>query len=182
MRYLLIGIILCGIISCNQPVKGKNGEVYKTPVQYNNYIINRQKGLVNDVTDMTKVAQTDLDSADKMLDDFVRKTERMVTDIQGMPPFKGDTTFREAAIASFNFYKKTFGTDYKQLINIRKNGGDATEEGVAEMNKIVENISREEEKYDKVFHNAQKSFADKNHMRLESDLQKKLDKLNKIKQ
>jgi hypothetical protein len=179
MRYLFFtAIIWACVAACNQPVKGKNGQVYKSAVQYNDYIIGRQTILIKDVMDMLKVAQTDLDSANKMLDNFVVKTGGLITDIEGMPPYKGDSSFRNAAIASFTFYKKVFGNEYKQLISIRKDGGDATEEGIAKMNKIVDNISREEEKYDKTFHNAQKDFADKNHMKLgENEMQKKLDKI-----
>ena len=87
---------------------------------------------------------------------------------------------RNAAIQSFSFYKKVFSTDYRQLISIRKNGGDQTEEGVGEMNNIVEKITKEEEQYDKAFHNAQRSFAEKNKMKLvDNEIQKKIDEMNK---
>ena len=44
------------------------------------------------------------------------------------------------------------------------------------MNDIVDKISKEEEKFDKTFRNAQKDFAQKNKMKLiENDLQKKID-------
>lgn len=178
MRGLFFAVIIAAyVLACNQPVKGKNGQVYKSAVQYNDYVIGRQTILIKDVMEMSKIAQTDLDSANKMLDLFVVETDSLITDIKGMPPYKGDSSFRDAAIASFSFYKKVFGNEYKQLLSIRKDGGDATEEGVTEMNRIVDNISREEEKYDKAFHNAQKGFADKNHMKLgENEMRKKLDK------
>ena len=48
------------------------------------------------------------------------------------------------------------------ILNIRKKGEEnITEEDVAEANKIVEKITKEEEVLDKAFHNAQKDFADK---------------------
>jgi hypothetical protein len=113
-----------------------------------------------------------------MLDNFVVEIDSMIIDIKGMPPYKGDTSFRDAAIRSFNFYKKAFDNEYKQLIHIRQNGGNTTEEGIAEMNRIVDNITSEEEKYDKAFHNAQKNFADKNHLKLgENKMQEKIDKM-----
>ena len=164
--------------ACNQPVKGKNGQVYKSAVQYNDYIIGRQSTLIKNILDLSATAQTNLDSASKMLDRYIVETDSMIVDINGMSPYEGDSTFRNAAIASFAFYKKIFGNEYKQLINIRKNGGDATEEGIAEMNRIVGDITKEEEKYDKSFHNAQKNFADKNNMKLgANEMQKKIDKM-----
>ncbi|HKB43269.1 MAG TPA: hypothetical protein VKC90_02730 [Chitinophagaceae bacterium] len=179
MRNLFVTIIIvAGLLACNQEIKGKNGVVYKSAVQYNDYIISRQNTLIKNILDLSVIAQTNLDSADKILDKYVVETDSMIIDVNGMPLYKGDSTFRNAAIASFAFYKKTFGNEYKQLISIRKNGGDATEEGVAEMKKIVNDITREEEKYDKAFHNAQKNFADKNNMKLgENEMQKKIDKI-----
>jgi hypothetical protein len=178
MRYLFFaGIIASCLIACNQP-KGENGIVYKSAVQYNDYIISRQTSIIKNVLKLSAVAQAYLDSADKMLDNFVVEIDSMIIDIKGMPPYKADTSFRDAAISSFNFYKKAFGNEYKQLIHIRQNGGNTTEEGIAEMNRIVDNITREEEKYDKAFHNAQKNFADKNHLKLgENKMQEKIDKM-----
>jgi hypothetical protein len=179
MRCLFFVLIITAFLSaCNQPVKGRNGQVYKSAVQYNDYIIGRQTTLIKNVLDLSAIAQTNLDSADKMLNKYVVETDSMIINLNGMPAYKDDSSFRDAAIASFAFYKKIFGNEYKQLINIRKNGGDATEEGVAEMNRIVGDITREEEKYDKAFHNAQKNFADKNNMKLaENEMQKKIDKI-----
>jgi hypothetical protein len=181
MRHLffVVTIVAC-LAACNHPVKGRNGEVYKSAVQYNDYIIGRQTTLIKNVLELSTIAQTDLDSANRMLDKYVMETDSMITDLNGMPTYKGDSSFRDAAIASFSFYKKVFVNEYKQLINIRKNGGDTTEDGISEMNRIVGDISREEEKYDKAFHNAQKNFADKNNMKLaENEMQKKIDKIKK---
>src|SRR6202007_317274 len=106
----------------------------------------------------------DLDSADRMLDQMVIRIDTMLIDLRGMPPYRGDSAFRDAAINSFGFYKRAFGDDYKQLISIQKNKSDTGAEANAEMQRIVDHISREEEKLDKTFHNAQQSFAEKNHM------------------
>jgi hypothetical protein len=55
-----------------------------------------------------------------------------------------------------------------------------TEEGAAKVNSIVEDISKEEEKLDKAFHNAQTEFANKNNMKLmDNSMQKKVNELNK---
>jgi hypothetical protein len=78
---------------------------------------------------------------------------------------------------SSGFYKKIFTNEYKQIIDIRLKGGSETEDGVAEMKRIVSSITTEEEKYDKAFQNAQAGFAGKNNMKLaENEMQKKFDK------
>ncbi len=179
MRQLLVIIILvCGIIACDQPaVKGRNGVTYKSAVQYNDYIVGRQAKLIQHVLDFAKAAENDLDSAEKMLDLYTGETARTVEEIKGMPPYKEDSSLREAAVRSFGFYKNVFQNDYSRIITIKKKGVDMTNEDIEEMKKIVDKITRDEEGFDKSFHNAQKNFADKNHMKLiENEMQKKFDK------
>jgi hypothetical protein len=165
-------------VACNEPVKGRDGQVYKSASEYNDYIVGRQTTIMKNVMDFVEVSQTNLDSAEKMLDVYIVDLDRIIGQIRDMPAYKGDSALRDAAIASFSFYKKIFGNDYKQLIAIRNSGRAETQEGQDEMNKIVENITREEEKYDREFHNAQRSFADKNNMKLrENEMQDKINKL-----
>jgi hypothetical protein len=179
MKYLVLMIILASsFASCQQPVKGANGEVYKSAVQYNNYIVNRQSTIMKDIMEFAQASRTNLDSAGKMLDKYIVDIDVMITGIKGMPPYKGDSSLRDAATSSFTFYKRIFGNEYKRLIDIRLNGTNATEGEVAEMNGIVSQIAKDEESYDKIFHNAQKDFAEKNNMSLEeNEMQKKIEKM-----
>lgn len=181
MKYIVIIIAGASILTaCDQSVKGKNGVVYKSAVQYNNYIINRQTNLMKDLMSMEAVSQTDLDSADKILDKILIETEEIIFDIKGMPPYNGDSSFRDAAINSFLFYKKIFGAPYKRIIDIRRNHDDMTEEGVAELKDILDQMKREEEKFDKTFHNSQEKFAEKNHLGLkDNEVQKQIDESDK---
>jgi hypothetical protein len=170
-------ILVFSIIACNQPVKGRNGVTYKSAVQYNDYIVGRQSKLMQHVLDFAKAAASDLDSAGKMLAEYTSETAATVEDIKGMPAFKGDTSLRDAAVRSFSFYKNVFQNDYTRILQIRKKGDEMTSEDMEEMQRIVDKITREEEGFDKSFHNAQKNFADKNNMKLaENEMQKKFDK------
>jgi hypothetical protein len=132
---------------------------------------------MQDVLDFAKAAEKDLDTAEKMLDRYVGETATTVEEIKGMPPYKGDSSLRDAAVRSFNFYKNVFQYDYSRIITIRKKGTEMTSEDIEEMKKIVDKITRDEEGFDKSFHNAQKNFADRNNMKLtENEMQKKFDK------
>jgi hypothetical protein len=177
LRYYFLFIAFAGIfIACKQSVKGSNGVVYKTAVEYNDYIISRQSTLIKNVMDFVQVSQTDLDSADKMLDKNVAIISIMINDLNGMPAYKGDSTLRNTGINLFQFYKKVFGNDYKKLIELRKNGEDSA--SIAEINEIVQKVTKEEESYDKNFHNAQRDFAQKNNMKLtDNEMQKNIDKM-----
>jgi hypothetical protein len=69
----------------------------------------------------------------------------MIIDVNGMPPYKTDSSFRNAAIASFTFYKRIFGNEYKQIINIRKESG-CNKWKRCEMNRIVVKHIKEKKK------------------------------------
>ena len=173
----VILICVCAFAACNRPIKGRNGVVYKSAVQYNDYIVTRQTTLMQNVLDLIKAADHNIDSAENMLNRFVGQTASMIEEIKGMPAYKGDSALRDAAVRSFIFYKKVFGKDYMQIIQIRKKGIEVTNEDIAEANRIVEKITEEEGDYDKRFHEAQKNFAAKNNMKLrDNEMQKKFEK------
>ena len=170
-------ILVLSIIACNQPVKGRNGVTYKSAVQYNDYIVGRQSKLMQHVLDFAKAAAISLDSAETMLAEYTRETASTIEDIKGMPAYKGDTSLRDAAVRSFSFYKNVFQNDYTRIIQIRKKGDEMTIEEMGEMQRIVDNITREEKGFDESFHNAQDKFAKKNNMKLsENEMQKKFEK------
>lgn len=166
--------------ACKETVKGTNGVIYKTPIEYNDYIVSRQTTLMKNIVSFGEMAQTNPDSAGKMLDLFAKETTDFIQEIKGMPPYKGDTSLRNAGVNIFTFYKKVFQSYYKQIMEINKSGENKTEEGVAKLNSIVTNLNKEEEIADKAFHKAQKDFAETNKMKLiENSMQKKLDEMNK---
>ena len=180
MRYfLLVLILLAAIAGCKEKVKGKNGVVYKSAIEYNDYIANRQTSLVKKVLELTKVMSVNLDSAEVKLKQAVPEAAEMIVEIKGMPPYKGDSALRNAAINSFTFYKNIFENDYLQVINIYKKGEEnLTSEDVAEVNRIVNKISQEEAMLDKSFQQAQKNYAEKNKIKLiENKMQQEVEKM-----
>jgi hypothetical protein len=170
MKYLaFLALVVISLSACKEQVKGKNGIVYKDAVEYNDYIVGRQSKIVQDVMDFLKATEVSLDSAKTMLSKYPAKVDVLIQDVKGMPPYKGDSVLRNTAIDLFGFYKKIFENEYKQIIDIRISGNSGTEEGVAEMERLAKNVTTEEEKYDKAFHNAQADFADKNKISLKKN-------------
>ncbi|MBI3139861.1 MAG: hypothetical protein HYZ15_14885 [Sphingobacteriales bacterium] len=172
---LLLTVLL--LFACKQPVKGKNGITYKTPADYNDYIISRQTRLIKNIITLGRVAGTHVDSAYGMLDTLAAEASRVIDEIKGMPPYREDSAFRDAAVRSFGFYKKLFNEGYKRILFIRQQGGDETEEGSREILDITDKIKREEETLDKQLHNAQTGFAEKYHMKMRPNtIQQEIDK------
>ncbi len=168
-------VVAIGFMACNSPEKGENGVTYKTPVEYNDYIIGKQTILLEKIMKFADAAKVDLDSADKLLDKYALEATDVLKDIKGMPGFRKDTTFRQAAVNSFTFYKKAFTNYYKDIVRIRK---EAADDADAQIDKVLEKLTVEEERVDKAFHNAQKDFATKNKMKLmENKMQKDIDNM-----
>jgi hypothetical protein len=174
MRVLIIFIL--ALTACNSGEKGKNGIIYKNAFDYNEYIMEKQKIVINIMLDFGKTINLDLDSSERILNIGIEKTEEALNNIKGMPPFKGDSAFRNAAVNSFGFYKAILGNEYKQIVNIRRKGENKSAEDIAFLQTLTAIIGKREERYDRDFHNAQKAFAEKNNLKLvRNKLQEKVD-------
>jgi hypothetical protein len=179
-KLALVATVFTMLMSCNSETKGKNGVVYKSAVQYNQYIMENQKDVINVMIEFGKVIDQSLDSADQVLDRGIEKADDAMTNVSGMPPFRGDTAFRNAAINSFEFYKSVLSNEYRQIVNVRRKGENKTTEDFNFLQKLPDEIGKREEKLDREFHNAQKAFADRNHLTLvRNDMQDKIDEKNK---
>lgn len=172
---LLIGTALA--LSCSLPVaQGRNGAQFATALEYNNYIIERQAGVINHILDISKTAETDLNATEHLLNKGVSLADSVLADVQGLSDFKGDSALRNTAVAMFAFYRKVFDGDYREMIAIRKKGEDLTGEDLLRLQQLQQDLQQEESERDKRFHNAQQDFAERNHLRLgNNDLQKKID-------
>jgi hypothetical protein len=174
---LFIALITFLMLACKSEVsKGPNGVVYKSAVQYNDYIVGRQTSLMKDILAFVDVAQSDLDSAYGMLDRFVKQTGTMITEIKGMPAYKGDSALRDAAVNSFGFYRKLFEKEYRDILHLRSEQDGLSTDIEDRIEAIVKRIEEEEKGYDDRFQEAQKAFASKNKMKLvDNEMQKEFD-------
>ena len=165
-------------ISCNGPIKGKNGVSYKTALQYNDYILNKQKDIVNLIMQYAQAGQNDLAKADVILDTAIATSNRYINDVEGMPAWKGDSTFRDTTLSLFRFYKNTFSGGYRYIIDMQRDGTvSAAEE--EKYKQIVADITDTEGRLDANMKRTQQAFADKNGFRVErTELQ---DKINQMK-
>jgi len=172
------------VISCNPGVKGKNGVTYKSAVQYNDYIVNRQTILIHDVREFSKAGDGNLDSAEAKLEKLIKTAAVITGEVEGMPAYRGDTTLRDAAVRYFSFFKRVFEQDYTAYLQLRKKGNSLANTDAEELRKtaneisaIISKVTKEEEGYDKDFHNAQQRYAEKNNMKLtENKIQREMEK------
>jgi hypothetical protein len=182
MKNILLVLILLPVllIACKESPKSKDGFVFDAPVKYNDYIINRQSKIVKDVIKWANMADTDLDSASAFLGKMAVSISAEIEAVKGMPAYGDNTEFRDAAINSFEFYKRTCRDVYSKLLDYRRLGEKMTDADKEAMQVLVENISKEEKQMDLAFKKAQKNFADQFNIKLgKNELQNTIDSLNK---
>jgi hypothetical protein len=176
----VLSLTIFSFSSCDNGVKGENGVIYKSALQYSDYIVERQTSIAKNIIEYAKAIDINLDSASRVLDKTIAKTDISINELKRMPPYNGDRSFRDAAIDLFEFYKKIFSTDYRRIIEIRKKNDAITESDKAEVKEIVNSLSKEERRFDSTMHIAQENFGLKNKLTLkENDLQKSINKMNK---
>lgn len=179
MRTLLLLLLVgtAALHSCSLPVaQGRNGETFTTALEYNNYIIERQNGVIYHIIDFSKMAEVDLEVTEMLLNRGVKLTDSVLTDVKNLSAYKGDSSLRNAAVSMFTFYHKVFDEDYREMLTIRKKGTSASDDDYLRLQQIQQRLEQEEGEKDKYFHNAQQDFAEKNGMRLrENELQKSID-------
>lgn len=157
--------IVLSFIACKQ-AKGPNGVVYATVSQYNDYIISRQAYILKSFKNMADMISSDKNLALNMLSIASQKSLETAKEVEGMPAWKGNTNFRDKAVDMFNYYGKTYSTDFKELIQLASNP-EITETQRAALKEKGDAIDQEEEKMNKAFLDAQKEFSAANNLRLE---------------
>lgn len=179
MKTIIVSTLLCTalLLSCSIPVaQGRNGAQFATALEYNNYIIERQSGVIYHIMDVTKMADKDLHTTEMLLNRGVALADSVLADVKGLSDFKGDSALRNSAISMFSFYRKVFDSDYREMIAIRRKGDGITGEDYQRLQLIQLALEREESEKDKQFHNAQQDFATRNNLRLgHNALQQQID-------
>lgn len=168
------------ISSCGSGTeKGANGVTYKSPEDYNNYIINKQTETARNLLQFGNSVNTDAKGTLASLDNYASEIQKDIEDLKGMPAYKGNTELRDAAVSLFGFYERLFKEDYKKIAEIRAAAPDnnLTEAQAQELNQVAEKLSADEKGFDNRFQKAQRAFAKEHNMRiLENELQKEIDK------
>lgn len=166
----------------NKSYTGSNGVEYKSALEYNDYIIGKQKEVVTGMTNYGNAAQLNADSAERILDHTIDEISKSLNDLKGMPAYNGDSSFRDGAIELFTFYKKSFSNEFKEMLTInRKIEKDNYDESdIARFKQIEESITKQEAPLDAKLKDMQTRFAKANNLKLGNNtLQEQIDKMKK---
>ncbi len=94
-------------------------------------------------------------------DSLVIQSDQSLKHIQNLSDYEGDSTLRNQARKLFEFYNSIFHNEYKEMIGIFLKGPEATDEDIAELNRIVQSVRVKEEKLNADLNKTQTGFAKK---------------------
>ena len=180
MHFSIKLLLFCALLqACKEPLKAKDGTVFKSPGDYNDYIISRQTRVIRNIIELSNLIEQHPDTAAVYLTKYARQTDTLISELRGMPPFKTDSAFRDAAIRSFTFYRTLFNEHYPRLLKVKMQGDTNTEEGISEIMEVMDKVKREEEQLDKQLHRTQRDFAERFDMKMRPNaIQKEMEKKN----
>ncbi len=116
--------------------------IFKSAAGYNDYIITRQKGLMEDVDMVNLSSEHNYPLAMKMVDTLLAHSIQNLKEIKLLSPFKNNSSFKEVAIDEFNFYNKIFAPYSIKLlkIKIKIDSGIATSNDYRNYNEYLKKI------------------------------------------
>lgn len=169
--YLLISFFL---ISCSSE--------RKEAIEYNDKIISEQNKIIEKAIDFTSSFETrnyrKIDSIRLIL---LLQIDKSIGEISKMQSFEGYDSLRLAALDLFNFYKKVYENEFKEITQIiTKDSLEITEDDIIKHNILTRKIKNEEISYDNNFQKAQQSFAKKYHLNItRNEYQDRLNEIRK---
>lgn len=145
-------------------------------IAYNDAIIKEQAKIIELSLDLVETMDTDLAKCKDIRLDIVKQCDESLAVIKKLEGFEGSERMKNAAIELFSFYKNIYSNEYKQMFDILDKGENITEEDLAFIQQMEVDVTKEEEKLDKEFADAQQELATKFNFQMEeNENQEKID-------
>jgi len=134
-------------------------QVFKTPVEYNDYIIGEQQKIGQKLQEFSASISTKSKSKmNQALEDVRKQINESLEKLKAIADYEGNWEFRNAAIILFEFYGVISNNQYQELIEIvvKEKYSNVDQERIKY---LLENVSKQEATHDKRFMEAQQEFA-----------------------
>lgn len=158
---VILVFFLITFISCTHSDHSRI--VFKSAAGYNDYIITRQKELIDDVNMVNLSGEHNYPLAIKMVDTLLAHSTQNLKEIKLLSPFKNNSSFKEVAIDEFNFYNKIFAPYSIKLleIKIKIDSGIATSNDYRNYNEYLKKIQNKSAPIEARLEEMQSRFAKK---------------------
>ncbi len=145
-------------------------------VEFNNLVINEQQRISELAIKLVDTMRSDISKCKEIRLDIVKQCDESLAAIKKLKGFEGSERMKNAAIELFSFYKKIYSNEYKQMFDILDKGENITEEDLAFIQQMEVEVTKQEEKLDKEFADAQQELATKFNFQMEeNENQEKID-------
>jgi hypothetical protein len=162
MKYLISFLLLIGISQFSIAQKTK----FATAIEYNDYIVGLQNKIGVSINDfVTSLDSASLRHSTKMLNTLTHIIEDAIVKVKAMPSFKGNTSFKEATLQLFVFYKICSQNEYKEMMNLIL-AEKQPDNLIEKLNELQTRVAKNEEKIDGIFQAEQMKFAKANKFEL----------------
>ncbi|MCF3110943.1 hypothetical protein LL912_19310 [Niabella sp. CC-SYL272] len=155
-----VGLAACG-------ASGKKG--FAKAGDYDQYIISR----INQMQQTLFAAQKATGNEDSAvnLGKFVQQIDSLTKSLKELPDYKGNTSYRDAAIRLADFYKRSISGSYTEIARVYKEVKDST---LADnrVNELIIKLQEEETLADDAFVKEREAFAAKNQIQPDGELAK----------
>ena len=152
MKLLLPFLSVLFLFACGS---GNN----QSPIEYNDSIIEEQNKITEFMLESGNCLDSDFSSCDALRMKTIAQCDKSISLVEAMPDYDGNTRLRDAAVALFKFYKDMNENEFKDMIEIIMKGDAITEEDIAMLTVLEEQISQKEVLLDEELDQAQQEFA-----------------------
>jgi hypothetical protein len=172
VRFLSLFILLPILYSCDLNKQ-------QSALDYNNTIVDEQLKIMEKFMTFIELDAENLDEMDAARLEIVAQCKISITEVEKLPAFEGDPTFRDTALQLFRFYKRSSEISYKEMIDILRKGEMMTEEDQYRLVTINEEVTYDEVDLDNKLSIAQDAFSKKYNFKLEKpEIQDEIDAIN----
>lgn len=145
-------------------------------LEFNDAVIKEQTKIIELSIDLFETMETDIEKSKEIRLEIVKQCDVSLAAIKKLEEFEGSQRLKSAAIKLFSFYKSIYSNEYKQMFDILDKGINITEEDLAYMEQMEVEVTKNEEKLDKEFADAQQELATKFNFQMEENVnQEKID-------
>lgn len=171
-RNIIFLLIFLIFISCSSE--------RKEAIEYNDKIISEQNKIIEKAIDFTSSFETrNYGMIDSIRQILLLQIDKAIGEVSKMDSFEGYDSLRLAALDLFNFYKKVYENEFKEITQIiTKDSLSISEDDIIRHNILTRKIKNEEITYDNNFQKAQQSFAKKYNLNINRNEYQ--DRLNEI--
>lgn len=155
MRHLFFFLFVFGLSQFSSAQTPK----FATPVAYNDYIVDQQYKISATVNQLIESLDSgNLAYSTTKLDAMKKASDEAIARIKGLPAFKGNTSFRDAAAELFVFYKTCAENEFKELVVLLL-GSSKPDNYMDRIAALQKQVDEKEKKLDDVYISEQKKFA-----------------------